>query len=505
MLMLTAAVFDDEYIVLQGVQAMIEWEEFGIELVGTASDGLSALELFRSKRPDMIFTDIRMPGMDGLQLIEEVMREAPETLCIVFSGFNEFDYVKRALQLGVTDYLEKPITIQSIEKAIGKVVERIGKMQSVQHMQHQLEVSRRELLEKATLDLLLIGTEAEAKWRECFGPERAEQVCGITVLAAESGAFSPAGHADYEAVAVRHGQDRLLAYVHFALPTPEFWELQLTEAERAETAAGSGRTYERLSDAPHSYREALRALRSARFLNERGIVRFDDLGERMTSPEGLTEREEAIILSLRSGNQQGLLEQTDRFLEWLQNEKLDAEVAEHELLKLIYLALEEARRLSGDKTGRLPEGYMPHVELREQAGHGATPDWFRAQMERIAEWSMAAREHTKHASVERARTYMEQHCGRDITLQEVAGHVGMNPTYFSVLFKEEIGESYIKYLTRYRIELAKTLLAKGLKVNEVSEKVGYHTYRHFSEVFKKMTGLTPGQYRDGTAPPDADL
>ena len=110
-----AVIFDDEYIVLQGLQAMIDWQKYGVEIVGTAGDGAAALAIVRERRPDIILTDIRMPGMDGLELIERVMQEAPDTYTIVFSGFNEFEYVKRAIGLGVADYLEKPITIQTIE------------------------------------------------------------------------------------------------------------------------------------------------------------------------------------------------------------------------------------------------------------------------------------------------------------------------------------------------------------------------------------------------------
>ncbi len=105
-----AVIFDDEFIVLKGLERMIDWAEYNVELVGTAADGEEALKIFHEHRPDIVFTDIRMPGKDGLQVIEEILKEAPETQCIVFSGFNEFDYVKKALRLGVVDYLEKPIT-----------------------------------------------------------------------------------------------------------------------------------------------------------------------------------------------------------------------------------------------------------------------------------------------------------------------------------------------------------------------------------------------------------
>lgn len=252
--MIKALLFDDEYIVIEALEALVDWQGLGIELAGTAYDGLSALAKFRDVRPDIVLTDIRMPGMDGLQLIERIMEEAPFTCCIVFSGFNEFEYVKRAIQLGVADYVEKPITETAIEQAL---------------------------------------------------------------------------------------------------------------------------------------RKALKALKTADFLYVHGF-------DRIAEPD---------------------------------------------------------------------------------AACGET-------------------EPSKQAIVQKARRFIEQNVARDISLQETADHVGLNATYFSVLFKEVMGETYIKHLTRYRMELAKELLRKGLKVHEVSERVGYLTHRHFSEVFKKHTGLTPGQFRE---------
>ena len=117
-------------------------------------------------------------------------------------------------------------------------------------------------------------------------------------------------------------------------------------------------------------------------------------------------------------------------------------------------------------------------------------------MEMMMELINSSKKSNKHKAVEKAKEYMEKNYHQDITLQEVADLVGMNPNYFSLLFKEEMGLTYIKYLTKCRMEKAKVMLKEGQKISEVSEKVGYLTYRHFSEVFKKYTGMTPGQFKE---------
>ncbi len=111
--------------------------------------------------------------------------------------------------------------------------------------------------------------------------------------------------------------------------------------------------------------------------------------------------------------------------------------------------------------------------------------WLSNHMIATLHLTTETRHASKHSAVEKALHYMNEHYSRDLSLQEVAEQVSLNATYFSLLFKEEVGISYIKHLTKIRLEHAKALLSEGARVNEVSEKVGYHNYRHFTEMFKK--------------------
>jgi len=494
--MLKAVLFDDEYIVLEALGALVDWSGLGIELAGTAADGLSALEVVREVRPDIVLTDIRMPGKDGLQLIEEIMEEAPDTSCIVFSGFNEFEYVKRAIRLGVTDYVEKPITELAIESALRKALGLIDRREETRRLESKWADSKRELLEKSVRELLMFGPEAEAKCRDGFGPE-AGRVSGITVMAAAE-PFGLPEHPAYRFVRLRNEREMLAVVFHFLELPSSYWDDVADDLETAGIALGIGQTYPEWGESARSCAEARLALKTALLLQGAGAVRYGELKDRNASPDALSEREEAILLAMRAGNKTLLMEQVGGFLEWIRSARVDADLAEREMLKLIYLTMEAAREhgANPELRGSAKELYMPHVDIRTAAERGRLSDWFRDQIESIADGWMRVREQNKHAAVEKARLYIELNVTRDVSLQEAAEHVGLNPTYLSVLFKEVMGETYIKYLTRYRMELAKSLLRKGLKVSEVSEKVGYLTHRHFTEVFKKYAGRTPGQYRD---------
>ncbi|WP_160720572.1 response regulator transcription factor [Bacillus sp. USDA818B3_A] len=486
--MLKAVIFDDEYVFLQGLQMMIDWSKYGIELVGTATDGHAAIDIVETHSPDIVFTDIHMPGQDGLQVVEKILEVAPEVICVVFSGFNEFEYVKKALKLGVADYLEKPISIQMIDESIQRILKLVSERNS-------REDSRNELIEKATLDLLLQGDEALPKWRKSFG-EDAEGIAAVTVLALSKRSPDLKSHSSYLSVPIRNGNEHLLVIFHFQEDSTELWNQLLYWPSEYGMTIGSGRTYQHLSDASKSYKEALQTLRYGQFLEKEEWTRFEEIGENPNIPDGLSVYEDAVIFCMRTGDKAGVLHQLDAFIKNLDVNSLSPDLMEREILRLMYLALEVAKETGEDVSRISQTDFLPHVEIRLLNTKESVFSWLRSRMEMIMNWSLEVRKEKKHESVEKACAFIKDNYSKDLKLQDVSYYVGMNPTYFSLLFKEEMGISYIKYLTKLRMERAKELLREGYKAAYVSEKVGYHTYRYFSELFKKQVGVNPGQYRD---------
>ncbi|WP_336773862.1 response regulator transcription factor [Paenibacillus sp. MMO-58] len=489
--MLKAVIFDDEYIVTQGLRMMVDWSRYGIELAGTAADGLSALQMVRELQPDIVMTDIRMPGLTGLQLIEEIAKEMPDTACIVFSGFNEFEYIRKALKLGVIDYLDKPITLEKIDEAISRTIARIGYQQEHTQLKTQVAANKEALLEKATLDLLLLGAEAIPAWRLAYGEAEAKQVIGITILAA-TGKPDPLleDHPSYRMVSFPYGKEWIMAVFHSKLPADELWEQLTVLSPQMQETVGSGQTYADLAEAGASLKEAVRALRYAVFLEEKGWTRFEPAEESL--PKGLNEREEEIVFCMRTGNKEGLLRQLEEYKHWTEAERLSPELVEQEVLKLAYIGYQVAMEAGGEA-----RTLVPHRELGEMSSRDRMFEWLREQMELLHNFMREDKHAAKHNAVEKALAFIEKHYLESFTLQEVAEHVGMNATYLSLLFKEKVGTSYIKYVTKLRMEQAKMLLHKGMLVNDVSKKVGYYNYRHFTELFKKYAGVTPGQFREG--------
>lgn len=479
--MLKAVVFDDEKIVLMALKEVIDWGSYGIELVGTADNGINALQLFRDLRPDIVITDIRMPGMDGLELIETISLESSSTMFIVFSGFNEFEYVRRAIGLGVVDYLEKPVTVNKIKSAIEKIIKRFA---------HENEVSSMKL-EKATLDLILVGEKASEKWTEMYGKS---EICGVTVLAFNDKRNKLNINLMSNIIYVENGHEHLAVLIHDELPSEPFWESLIEWSNGNSVLFGAGQTYTSINDAHKSYREALRALRYGRFMKELGLVRIQDIEGTTDIFADLTKHEEAVVLSLRTLDTEALDNALESFEIWIETQKLDPDKTEYEILKLIYRGLEVVKDV--DREIQLPGIIVPHQELSAMQTKKEMITWLQSRLELIMNWLKANRNSNKNIAVKNALAYLDANYGKDVYLQELAEYVGLNPTYFSLLFREEMGITYIKYLTNLRIEHAKIMLREGLRVNEVSSKVGYLNNRHFNEIFKKHVGMTPGQYKE---------
>ncbi|WP_238482615.1 response regulator [Lederbergia galactosidilytica] len=496
--MLKMVVFDDEYIVLEGLKRMIDWEKYGIELVGTAMNGYEAISLFINQKPDIVLTDIRMPGLDGLAVIEKILAEVPETVCIVFSGFNEVEYLKKAIKLGVMDYFEKPVTLSMVQEVMKRTIKKINEKKRLERLEADWEKNYHIRLEKATLDLLTLGEQGEWNWRNVFG-NKSNKIVGITVLAMKDHVKLLDSY-DCQIVYAYYGGTYFLVLFHFDNNNEEVIITHFLKQLDHQILGGLGSTYYQMKDASKSYREAFYAMEYGMFMGEKRLVKFKDIQRRTSVFEDFSKYKQAISAYLRVGDDKRLLEQVNLFIHKLEAQIKSREILENEILHLIYLCLEIVKEAEKDVCSR--EGfwakYFPQQEIREIETWDKMVEWLHEQLNRMLGQIINIQQVSKQDAMEKACIFIDQFYNEAITLQDVADHVQITPTYFSSLFREKVGMTYIQYLTNKRIGKAKEMLIKGAKVMEVSEKVGYHSYRHFSEVFKRHTGNNPSEYKNIT-------
>ena len=349
--MIRIVVIDDEYMVVEGLKALIARQQPLYQVVGWAYDGNEGLSVIRDTQPDIVITDIRIPGMDGLSLIETAKEFCPDTAFVVISGYTEFEYARRALSLGVKGYIDKPVSREKLSAVLG----RIEAEQKILEDDHTELLQRQKKLEE--LDAL-----QEESIRCLTRQEPSEFI-------ESSGQVISLLRSMYEETS----DLRRETYKHLCVTG----DILLEEQPK---------------------------------VNREELVSFKDM-EKQETPDAILSYAQKILQKI-------------------------------------------SRYLSANQTG---------------SGH-------RAVLEVL--------------------DYIERHYQEDIGLNELASHAGMSTAYLSVLFKAEVGESFIKYLTELRVKKAKSLLKEGHKVKDVSDMVGYSNYRYFCDIFKKQTGQTPHEYKE---------
>ena len=443
--MLRVVVADDEARVCQLILMLADWDSLGMEVVGTAGNGLEALELVERLHPDILVTDIRMPGCHGLELIQRAKEKFPQLEIVIISGYAHFEFAQTAIKYGVGDYLLKPIKREELMSTLEKLGQRCRQRACSAVEMERLRQANRETVDqlRIRLPLDLLGQRLEAVRKHLRG-------C-LDQLLAQRTIFGP---------------------LEFSLalgPTADRVEDLPGCAQAARWAAadrliqGTGRLLEGGPYPSELDRDQL--LEQYRRTMERGME--------SARPELLDQAADDLARAVRN---------TPGAHGW---EVLELAAGAGRLF-LLRPELEDRERLQQrfesdcDRCGQWERlfQYLKRIQ--------------REQIQAIRE----RRRSDAIRPVREAKQYVQQHYSQPITLEDVCDMVGFTPSYFSALFKKETGEGFAKYLTRVRMERAKELLQRtNLPVAEICVQVGYSDVKHFTQNFKKETNLNPGQYR----------
>ena len=531
---------EDEVVMRNGIKNNIPWEKEGLLFAGEASDGELAYPLIKKVQPDILITDIRMPFMDGLELSELVKKEFPRIKIIILSGYNEFDYAKQAIHIGVTDYLLKPITASKLLEAVKKVAEVIEREREEENMleRYRLEMAENTVLDRQRLfkDLVTsrIGFKEALERGEQLGMELSASFYQLMLFklipSGPSSVWSDRVLSCQEAIEERmEGRQHILVFDR----GEEGWAFILTgeseqEVERRtrDCAAGLGdlvRTYKdiqffgsiggcvnRLGDLQQSYGQAGRAFASRFFSEMNQVVSYSEM-EQVYSAAG-----EAIDIHSVDGSKvnrrtlehflkQGTVEEAVSFVEeYFQNigEKnyhsfmfrqyiiMDCDLCARTFLEELGMDMKNLPREVTDMEGTLKESHSMET-LKERL-----VSLFKETMS-LRDGQTAS----KYSQVlEEAMAFIrENYAKEEISLNTVASRVNISPSYFSSIFSQEMGVTFVEYLTSVRMERAKELLmCSNMKTSEIGYEVGYKDSHYFGYLFKKTVGCTPKEYRAGS-------
>ncbi|WP_274650906.1 response regulator transcription factor [Paenibacillus humicola] len=437
-------IVDDEPEIREGLGAF-DYSELGIELAGCYENGIIAYQRIQKEPVDVVVTDIRMPLMNGLELIERIRKEFGYIQTIMLTGYDDFEYARKSLQNGAVDYLLKPIDFHELKASLAKAVGVLNERQQTRLRSTILE-RKAKLLAKYLRHCFL--TEL---MNRPLTPDEIEEGCSSGELLLDGGRYT---------VAVL----RLDAAMAAAGPyTGKDWNLIVFTLDNILTEIWDDHYGYHTVDRKNGSCFLLAANPEVQSEPGRMIAILQSIRKEMLRFRGLLRSTVSIAVGPEVGTL-GELPFSRSCAESLLGETPDT----------------EAEYRSG----------MPGVKPAAEPDAGAESQIGRPD-------DPPAAESPKSLIVEEAKKYIRLHYERSITLRDVADSVHVNPTYLSWLFKKTEGLSFVCYLTDCRLNHAKRLLADPqYKVYEVGEMVGYENPRYFCEIFKKNTGKTPQEYRN---------
>ncbi len=518
---------EDEIVAREGIRNKVNWGSAGFEFVGEAPDGEVALPLIENLQPDLLITDIKMPFMDGLQLSKIVRERMPWVKIVILSGHDEFNFAQSAVKLGVSEYLLKPITAVEIHQVLQRIAALLDQEQAerekLKQLQNQIQDNLTLQRERLLFQLVVGGVSSTEAIEQC-------QQLGLNIIAPYylvlllkvkvTTAVSPLDYDDYQQVRALVA-DLARAYPGAFLTQKSAEELLLImtgddpERLRQDGAflaqliaqdvadmlpctilAGIGSPQQRLTEISQSFAEALDQVSGVKGENGRKEGRDDGNGR---SPiEKLKLDQAAVEHFLRCG----LAGEYDAFFTThllpISQAATQSDLVKHYLFVEVMVT---TGQFISDLGGVAAE-VIPEIQDMELLLAGLqTQAQMREALDRIFTQAIAFRTsqtaHERTRVIHQVKAFMDAHYANpDLLLNKVAASVNLSPSHFSVIFSQEMGESFKDYLTRIRMERAKELLrTTNLKCAEIAYQSGYNDPHYFSHVFHKHIGLPPQQFR----------
>ncbi|OBZ13682.1 response regulator [Bacillus sp. FJAT-26390] len=524
-------IVDDEDEVREGVERLTDWKRCGFELVGDFSNGRDALEAVERLRPDVVITDINMPYMDGMELAAHLSALYRELKVVILTGYEDFEYAKQAIKLKVKDYLLKPINLQEFTDFLLKMKRELddeqSRMEDMSALKQRLNESFPLLRERFLEKLVTVPmTEHDIVQKLDYFHLSIEGPAYLAMLLDLEDADTPPVAAAYgdrellrfamlniaqEIIEKEHGgivfqtnHDKCVALLGGAAEKIAVDAQRLaahaSEAVRKylklDVSIGIGSFCQTRRELRISYQEAYSALDYRFLLGIGSIISIHDVefGRRM-STSSYYEFEKKLMAAVKTAKAaQASAILGDWFLELKQSGATPGNCYGylHRILAALINMITQAGFDDSKLLGDDPFATIPALKSVDQM-----KGWVDETCRSVIAFLSEQRTHVNNTQLEDALMYINDHYSSpELSLQQVCQHVFLSLSYFSSLFKQHTGDTFVEYLTRLRLDKAKQLLAgTQLKAYDIAERVGYADPQYFSVIFKRRIGMTPKEYR----------
>jgi two-component system response regulator YesN len=526
---LKLVIIDDVETVVEGLAYYIPWGDYGIVVVGTAANGEAGIDLIERVRPEIVLTDIRMPKLNGLDMISKIVDRYSLSKFIILSGYNDFEYAQQAIRLGAFDFIAKPFTmnqiVDTVLKAKDAIQQETEKMVNQQQMERRLKESL-PLLRQEYFSLLVHQKTSKGsalhRW-EFLDVEMSPEQLVVMVVEVDSFAKLSSDQSVREIELLRFALQNILEETMKMYTTGIVFRetmsrfvCMMNQAEVVQTqhiaercrehiekytkvtiSVGIGQCVEQLQDLPSSYEQAVTALSYHFYTGGNGVYSFLDIDSVHSSfPMVSIDKDHELFYAIRSANADKSLELLDQL--FLGFSSLRPLPKPDYLLSLYY---ELGYMLIRTLLEKVDYAYVKPLEAQlAEAKLGASRmDEVLEQLRLLCKQGCELLEKQRVSEAERligrAIQYINENLHTELSLIDCARYAHLSVSYFSNLFKKETGLTFVQYVTHERMERAKSMLIEDISIQEISDKLGFEERRYFSEVFKKHTGLTPSEYK----------
>ena len=526
---------DDEEEVRKGIIRKIDWAAAGFQVVGDAENGEDALEKIENLEPDVVLTDIRMPYMDGLVLTEKIRQKYPSIKVLIFSGYDDFEYAKRAIKLNVTEYILKPVNVEELTLILKRIKhnldEEIEQKRNVNLLRESYKNSLPIIREHFLNDVVqgnLPPETVEEKLEEYNIPIAGAKKWVAAVINVEPEVHTEEKtlslHEEQELIPISVRQlvegklDEYCRSVMFSV-SGELVALAAIDEYNSQTGLiavlgdickeskrilevpitiGIGHSCTDLQDISSSFRSAQNALGYKAIIGAGSTIYINDVEPLHYGKLLFDSKDESeLIAAIKFGPE----EKIESVVKGIVGKMDDAKVhvGQYQMYSLNVISC--ITRLTQQYDMTLSElmgeegsflNITDTIQRREDFYH-----WLLKAARSINHSISEARDNTTKNIINEAKQYiMDNYQNPDLSVEMLCRHLHMSPAYFSTVFKKETGQAYIAYLTEVRLNKAVELLnTTDDKTYIIASKVGYQEQNYFSYVFKKRFGISPSKYR----------
>jgi two-component system response regulator YesN len=528
---------EDEVIVREGIKNIIKWEEIGLHFCGEASDGELAYPMIQNEKPDILITDIRMPFMDGLELSRLIKKEMPWMKIIILSGYGEFTYAKEAINIGVTEYLLKPISSMELIKCLKKVRDSILKEQEEKANLEKYKRDMKEYVEEAKCKLFLdlIGNSQSLMHVLERGNELNLELSAmayniilyrINTKGQTQEDLKLIEEASLELEALFEDKKDVIKFDCFLEGTAllikgnslenvsvlqksyiEKIKLILNRYSKLTYFGGVGIPVKRLGELINSYQEASRAFAYRYILDMNEIIDYTLISEENRSSikplvpdmEGVIKLDKRTVEGfLKVGNIEDIHYFVEAYLKSIGNDNRNSLLfRQYMVMDMYYIVAGFCEELGlGTEVIKVPFKEKSQFTL-QVTSFDATKRYIKDIFTQVIELREELSSRQYNDMINKAKIYINEHYKEEeLSLNQVAAKVFISPNHFSAMFSQKTGQTFIKYLTDLRMNKAKELLkCSDMRTAEIGYQVGYKDPHYFSYLFKKTQNCTPKQYR----------